>query len=163
MKFLSEAEAAHTAAAEATRVAQEIAAGIQQQAHVAIARIVSRCLSTVFDEPYEFRIKFEQKRGKTEAELVFARDGHEVDPLTASGGGVIDVAAFALRLASMLMSRPAVRRTMIMDEPYRFVSKHYRGRIRGLLESLSAEMGVQFIIVTHFDDLRIGKVVEVEA
>lgn len=145
---------------EAQRVVQLVAQTVQKQAHDKIAGVVSRCLEAVFDEPYEFQIHFEQKRGRTEARLVFVRDGNEVDPMTGSGGGVVDVAAFALRVACILLSKPQVRRVLIMDEPFRFVSACYRPRLRGMLEQLAKELGMQFIQVTHIEELKTGKVIE---
>ena len=68
----------------------------------------------VFDDPYTLRVEFVEKRGKTECELWFAQtkeeeeEGNEdgergrevlIDPLAGSGGGPVDVAAFALRIA----------------------------------------------------------------
>jgi DNA repair exonuclease SbcCD ATPase subunit len=113
----------------------------------------------VFDEPYEFRILFAQARGRTEARLVFVRDGVEVHPTRAAGGGVVDVASFALRLACLVYHQPKLRPVMILDEPFKFVSEEYRDRCRELIEMLAAEMGVQFIIVTHIKELETGKVV----
>ena len=139
---------------------QAVAQQIQQQAHNRIASVVSRALEAVFDEPYEFCINFEQKRGRTEAGLVFVRDGMEVDPMTASGGGVVDVAAFALRLSCLMLHRPPLRRLLILDEPFKFVSAEYRGRLRVLLDTLSKEMGVQMLMVTHILELKAGKVID---
>ena len=145
---------------EAQNLAQQVAQQIQRQAHDQIATVVSKCLEAVFDEPYEFHIHFERKRGKTEARLVFKREGLEIDPMTASGGGVVDVAAFALRLSCLMLARPALSKTLILDEPFKFVSEDLRDRIRMLLEKLSEEMSVQFIIVTHMEELKVGKVIE---
>ncbi len=149
-----------TDALEAQKVLQIVAQSVQQQAHDKIAGVVSQCLESVFDEPYEFKILFEQKRGRTEAKLVFSRNGNECDPLTASGGGPVDVASFALRLSCLLLTRPATRRVLILDEPFKFLSENYRERIRVMLETLSKEMKVQIIMVTHLDELRCGKVIE---
>lgn len=146
---------------EAQSILQHIATTIQEQAHSKIASVVTRCLEAVFDDPYEFQITFERKRGKTEAVLSFVRDGQQVHPLSASGGGVVDVAAFALRLACLMLSVPRKRRTLVLDEPFKFVSKEYRHRIRELLETLAEEMDVQFIMVTHIPELECGKVVEI--
>lgn len=145
---------------KAQAIAQAVAAEVQSIAHKRIAEVVSRSLEVVFDEPYKFKILFETKRGKTEARLVFERDGLELDPLSAAGGGVVDVAAFALRLSCLLLTRPPLRRMLVLDEPFRFVSACYRPRVRDLLERLSQELGVQFVIVTHLDEFRIGTVVE---
>jgi DNA repair exonuclease SbcCD ATPase subunit len=143
-------------------ILQNISTTIQEQAHSKIGNVVSRCLETVFDDPYEFEITFERKRGKTEAVLSFVRDGNHVHPMSASGGGVVDVAAFALRLACLVLSIPHKRRTLILDEPFKFVSKNYRHRVRQMMETLSREMDVQFIMVTHIPELECGKVVKIQ-
>lgn len=142
-------------------VVQAVAQAVQQSAQAQIAAVVSRCLETVFDEPYTFQIRFEQKRGRTEAVLVFLRDGAELDdPLNEVGGGVVDVAAFALRLACVLMARPAARKLLCLDEPFRFLAKCYRPRVREMLGRLATDLEMQFLVVTHLDDLRMGTVME---
>lgn len=148
---------------EAQKLAQRVSQTIQTTAHSQIAEIVSRCLA-IFEEPYTFQIHFDRKRGRTEARLTFQRDGLEVDPLGASGGGVVDVASFALRVACLMLSRPPCRRLLVLDEPFKMLSwAHgfpYRERVRELLESLSAEMGIQIVMVTHDPELTCGKVIE---
>lgn len=146
---------------EAQKLLQGVAQTIQQEVHKNISEIVSRCLAAVFPQPYEFRIDFERKRGKTEARLVFTRDGNEYDPLRGTGGGVVDVAAFALRLACLVLSKPKPRQLLILDEPFKNVhGEGNRERCAKLLEVLSKEMGVQLIIVTGLEWLKIGEVIE---
>ncbi len=147
---------------EAQKTIQIIAQTIQQQAHQKISEIVSKCLDAVFDDPYELKIDFQQKRGKTEAKLLLVRDGVELDdPLNASGGGVIDVAAFALRIACLCLTKPQKRRLIVLDEPFKFVSQEYRHRLVRMLKALSDDMKIQFLIVTHLDNFEIGKVVKI--
>jgi DNA repair exonuclease SbcCD ATPase subunit len=155
------ADADYYAAEEAQQVIQAVAEHVQEAAHDRIAAVVSRCLAAVFDEPYEFRINFERTRGRTEARLVFVRGGEAVSPLDSSGGGVVDVAAFALRTSCLMLSRPPARRVMVLDEPFRFVSAGYRARVAAMLEGLATDLSIQFIMVTHIDELRCGEVVEV--
>ena len=147
-------------AEEAQRVVQTVAKAVQEEAHDRIAGVVTRCLAAVFDEPYEFHLRFEQARGRTEARLVFVREGMEVNPIDASGGGVVDVAAFALRLSCLMLTRPASRRVVILDEPFKFVSADRRERVRAMLLGLAADLGVQFIMVTHIDELRCGRIID---
>jgi len=147
---------------EAQTIAQIIAQTIQEKVHHKISSVVSRCLSSVFEDPYQFKILFERKRGRTEATLLFERDGQQTDPLTASGGGPVDLATFALRLSCMMLNRPKLRRVLIMDEPFKSPSPHYRERVRQLMEVLSKEMGVQFILVTNIMELVAGKVIDLE-
>lgn len=160
---LQEAEAYSLAAQEAQQLAQHVAQHIQAQAHRRIATVVSKCLSSVFGEDaYEFQIKFEKKRGKTEAKLIFVRDGKEFHPLRSSGGGVVDVASFALRLACLVLSKPQARKLLILDEPMKHLSSDYRPKIGHMLETIAEDMGVQIVMVTHDETLQIGKVIEVE-
>jgi DNA repair exonuclease SbcCD ATPase subunit len=49
---------------------------------------------------------------------------------------------------------------LILDEPFKFVSAGNLARVRQLLESLSEEMNIQILMVTHLDELKIGKVIE---
>lgn len=148
-----------SAAEEAQTVLQTVAASVQAQAHQKIAAVVSHCLQTVFDEPYQFKIHFDRKRGRTEARLVFIREGVEFDPLTSTGGGAVDVAAFALRCACLMLSKPARRRFLLLDEPFRFVSAEYGERVALMLVELSKELGIQFVMVTHKDELVQGTVI----
>lgn len=144
------------------KLVQEIAEATQQSAHKQIASVVTRCLKAVFGEDaYTFKIKFSQKRGKTEAELLFCRDGLEADPTTAAGGGVVDVAAFGLRLACLILSFPRRRRLLVLDEPFRHLNGiEYQERVKGMLEKLVDELGLQVILVSDDEWLRIGKVIE---
>lgn len=147
-------------AEDAVAIAQAVATIIQEKAHAQISRIVTKCLKMVFeDEGYEFSIIFEQKRNKTEARLAFLRNGKELDPLRSSGGGAVDVAAFALRISSLIITRPPLRKTVLLDEPFKFVSEDYRYKVNKILEFLSEEFGVQFIMVTHLKEMEIGNTI----
>lgn len=138
---------------------QKIAQAIQNQAHKQIAQVVSRCLSAVFEEPYELSIDFVQRRGRTEAEFVYVRDGQKINPMVTSGG-VLDVVALALRLTAIVLTLPPARRLLCLDEPFLGVSATNMPKMAALIGSLSKELGVQFIIASHSDALKIGKVVE---
>jgi DNA repair exonuclease SbcCD ATPase subunit len=148
---------------EAQALLQTVAERVQEQVHGQISRVVSKCLKAVFDDPYQFRIIFEKKRGKTEARMVFVRKGLILNPTEECGLGPVDVAAFALRLACLVLQKPALDRVLILDEPFKFVSerKDYRERVGQLLTTLAVEMKVQFVIVTHDQILEVGKVIDI--
>lgn len=158
---LEAAETAVVDAKQAQDILQHLVQGLQRKVHAKIANVVSSCLAAVFDAPYEFEIRFDRKRGRTEAVLLFTRDGLEVDPLTASGGGMVDVAAFALRVACLVMHRPSLSRILVLDEPFRFVSAAYQDNVRTMLEELASEMGLQILMVTHNKNMATGKIVRV--
>jgi ABC-type sulfate/molybdate transport systems ATPase subunit len=80
------------------------------------------------------------------------------------GGGVIDVAAFALRLACVMLSRPKSRKMLILDEPLKNVrGVENRRRVRGMLLELAERMGFQFVLNVDADaypEFALGKIVE---
>lgn len=154
-----------TASEEARDVIQSVAQAMQQEIHGRVSSLVSRCLEAVFDDPYEFKIVFDRKRGRTEATLVFVRRGLALtDPLREVGGGVIDVASLALRLASILLTRPPSRRLLVLDEPFqRIRGVENRKRIRDLLVSLADDFGFQIVLnidIDAYPEFALGKLVE---
>lgn len=157
---LLNAQQAHEHAIAAQAILTELARKVQAQAHKRISQVVSTCLDAIFDDPYEFRISFELKRGRTEAKLRFHREGNEVSPMDASGGGAVDVAAFALRAACVVLHRPRLQKVLVLDEPFKFVSRDYRPAVRAMLEQVSRDLGMQIIIVTHDEALETGTVIE---
>lgn len=132
---------------------------VQDAAHKQITAIVTACLQHVFGPGLAFHIHFERKRGKTAARMVFLQGGQEVDPAEADSGGAVDVAAFGLRLAGLLLSRPARRKLLVLDEPFKHVSAGHTAAVRGMVEAMAKDFGVQFLIVTHNTGLKAGTVV----
>jgi len=156
----------HVETAKAAQVLiQGIVQSIQETVHAGIAGIVTRCLRSVFGEdfPHEFAIRFEQKRGKTEARLVLVdANGEEIDPLEADAGGLVDVISFALRLSCLLLTNPSRRRLLVLDEPFKMLSREYRPAVREMMEAVSEEFSVQILYVTHATELVAGEVVELD-
>ncbi len=121
----------------------------QQQLQYHISDITSLALEAVFPKPYTLVAEFVQRRNKTECDLFFSRDDNKVDPLSASGGGAVDVAAFALRIASWSMQRPKSRPTLIMDEPFHWLSNDFQEKASVMVKEVSKKLGIQLIIITH--------------
>jgi DNA repair exonuclease SbcCD ATPase subunit len=145
---------------EARGLVQAVAQTVQQRVHNQIAGVVTECLRSVFGEDYQFEIRFEQKRGRTEANIMLIKDGHEIgNPLEEDSGGVVNVAAFALRLSCLILTKPRLRRVLVLDEPFKDVSAQYRPAVKAMLEGLAEKLAVQFLIVTHISELQCGKVV----
>jgi len=139
---------------QANEIIKEVGLKTQEQLEYHISDITSLALESVFeDEAYKLIAKFTQRRNKTECDLLFEKDGEEVDPLNASGGGAVDVAAFALRIALWSMMNPKTRATIVLDEPLRFLSVDLQDKASQMIKELSEKLGIQFIIITHEDTL----------
>lgn len=138
-----EGEALDKAQALLQKVAQET----QQHLKFHIEDMVQAALEATFPNTYQFRVTFEIKRGQTEAALDFVRAGRPVKPMEGSGGGAVDIAAFALRLAAWSLGH--TRPLIILDEPFRFLSEGLRPQAGEMLHQLSRKLGLQIIMVTH--------------
>ena len=134
---------------QARLVLQTVAQQTQQELEYRVAEIVSLALQTVFDEPYELKLDFIIKRGKTEADIYFELNGERLDPMTASGGGPVDITAFALRVALWSLRKPRTRNVIIIDEPFKYLSPNYHERAAQMLNEISHKLGLQIIMVTY--------------
>ena len=134
---------------EAREVIRTVGLATQQQLQYHISDVTSLALEAVFDDPYELKVEFVQRRNKTECDLLFTRDSSTLDPISASGVGAIDVASFALRIASWSMLRPRTRNTIILDEPFKHLSVDLQEQASSMIKEVSQKLGLQFIIITH--------------
>jgi len=134
-------------ARKAQEIVRTVALRTQQQLEYHISSVVSNAEAAVFDDPYELKMEFEQRRGRTECDLWFERDGQKRNP-AYSGVGAVDVAAFALRVASWSLSHKT-RNVLIADEPFR----HLKGEVENrraieMMHSVSQELDLQIITVS---------------
>ena len=129
---------------------QNIAGEVQSQLSSKIDTIVNLGLQTCFPE-YNFHLEPVPSRGKTEYHFVFKLGKDEVDPLTQNGGGFVDLICFLLRVAVFTISNTSSQ--IVFDEPFKFVSRTLRPKVAELLSAMSEQMNLQFIYVTHIDEL----------
>lgn len=138
---------------EALEIVRSIAIQTQQQLSYHISDIASLALNGIFPDPYYLQVEFVQRRNKTECDLYFVRNEEKIDPLTASGGGAVDVASFALRIASWSMQSPRTRNVIILDEPFKHLSEDLLPLAGEVLREISDKLHLQFIIITHSEEL----------
>lgn len=133
---------------------QECAKKTQQQIEFYISDIVSDCIKSTFDKNYTFKITFETRRNKTEAVLsLINENGVELNPEDACGGGMIDIISFALRVAVWSITKPKTRSTLILDEPFKNLSREYKSKASILIKEVSSKLGIQIIMVSHEEEL----------
>ena len=144
-------EIINTEAAQA--IIQVVAQKTQEELEYRLSEIVSLALAAVFEDPYKLKVNFVIRRGKTECDLLFEKNKEIFDPLTSSGGGAIDIAAMALRVAIWSLTQPRTRNVLILDEPFRFLSREYQVKASIMLEELSKKLDLQIIMVSHSESL----------
>jgi DNA repair exonuclease SbcCD ATPase subunit len=150
-KLQQQTELRYNNALKARILLQEAAEATQRNIEHQLGSLVTMALKSIFREPYEFRVRFEQKRNKTECLLLLVRNGEEINPVDAVGGGVLDVISFALRIAFWCLRR--TRPFFAFDEPFKFVSANYRPDVGEMIRMLSRRLGLQFLMVSHLEEL----------
>jgi DNA repair exonuclease SbcCD ATPase subunit len=133
---------------KAEDIVKAVSIQTQKQLEFQLASVVSSAQDAVFNNPYSMVVKFEQRRNKTECDLMFARGKQEIDPLSSSGYGAADIAAFALRISSWSMGKHT-RPLLMLDEPF----KHLKGvqenaRAIHMMKAISEELGMQIITIS---------------
>lgn len=133
---------------DAQRIAQLVAESTLANFEHHVSNIVTLALHTVFENPYDFKIRFIKRRNQTECDILFVRNGNEISPINASGVGAVDVAAFALRIALWSLEPEQKRNLFILDEPF----KHLRGadnqrRTSAMVRRLSTDLYFQILMV----------------
>lgn len=133
---------------KARTIVQTVARSTQEKIEVHISNLVTMALATVFPDPYTFSLRFVERRNTTEADLIFSKNGNETDDLlNTGGGGVADIASFALRIA--LWSLKKSRATFILDEPDKFLHNiSYQEKASELMKELCDKLGIQIILVS---------------
>lgn len=140
-------------AEEAQLIIQTVAQQTQEQLKYHISELVTLALASVFENPYEFEPEFVQRRGRTECDMWFIRNGARIDPMTASGGGAVDVAAFALQVALWSMGIPKTRNVLIQDEPLKWLKGgDLPEKGARMIKEISSHVNLQIIMVSHIPD-----------
>ena len=133
---------------EARSLFQKAATLTQLHIESHVNSIVNMTLKAIFDNPYEFTIRFVSRRNVTEADLLLIRDEIEFSPLDAVGGGVVDILSIALRIAYWSMEENT-RAVIFWDEPTRNCSINLHSSISAMFKMMCEELQMQFIIVSH--------------
>lgn len=115
-----------------------------------IESLVTSALRVVFEHPYTFKLRQEEKRGQIELVPIVVDGDLELEPALSMGGGIIDVLSISLRIILWSMMQDKPESVMVMDEPARHVNSDKSVKNLSILfKQVSKSMGLQFIIVTN--------------
>lgn len=124
----------------------------RENLELAVSRIASNALSSIFgDDAYQLETDFVPRRGQTECDISFTKDGRQfADPEFDSGGGAINVASYALRISIMTIGE--VIPILIADQPFKDLSAKHHEDFVEFFKSVSENMGLQMIIISHLPE-----------
>lgn len=125
----------------------------QEDAQQQIEELVTRGLTTIFNENIQFKLT-QTQRGKTpEVKFSVISDGLNNHPIETSvmdarGGGMSAIVGFLLRLVILLLSKDK-EPILIMDESFSHVSAEFRRPLIEFIVELVNKTRVQIFVVTH--------------
>jgi hypothetical protein len=132
---------------EAQAFIQQIAQATQEQLKFNIVDTVNLCIATCFPN-ITFDIDFKIQNNRTVAKLVYFKNGYEIDPLDGSGGGLVELTSFGLRVALWGISH--LDNVLILDEPLQKLQpKELQMEAFKIIKTLSEKLKLQFIIVAN--------------
>jgi len=163
-RLLEEALARHTTLAvkftddsdeyqTALDVLSEAVTLTHDEARKMLEELTTDALRAVYGDEYSFRLDYGTVRDRTGVTPIILRGNTEVSPKDEVGGGVIDVASFALRLGCWILQDPQPSAVFFLDEPFRFVSSDRIGNVVSLLLGICDLLGVQLNVVSHNTEL----------
>ncbi|VVB50686.1 Uncharacterised protein [uncultured archaeon] len=112
-------------------------------------RVVTMAVKEVFGFDYKFVIEVSAEKKVLTKFKLLQNDGLELDIMTSCGGGVVDVVAFVLKALMLASIRPQREPIMFLDESFSHVSSEYVPKVAMLLKSLSEQLNMRFLLVTH--------------
>jgi len=134
----------------ALEIVKQVGLATQKQLEYHLSEQVSLAMEAVFDDPYKLKLNFQEKRGKTEVEILFTRRDLEFPPLGSAGGGTIDIASLALRIAYWAMRQDRkIRPLLLLDEPFsQLKGEDANRRALAIVQEISNKLGLQIISVS---------------
>lgn len=127
----------------------------QQEIKEYIQDSVTLALQTVYGSAYHFVVQFQyDKRDQSEVKFFLSKNGKLYEPRKDTiSGGATDVCAFSLRMVLYTLEDPDPAPILILDEPFKNVSKGYLPLVSEMIKELSNILSLQLIISTHTDEI----------
>lgn len=138
---------------KAQRIIQTVAKQTVTNLEVHFSDIGSLAIASVFPYPVTFKAVVELRRGQVEIDTLFEEFGKSQKPEGSSGGGIVDVADYALVIACWVLDQN--RPTIIFDEPFRNVSPSFHKKLSEMVKAISEDFGLQQIIISHSETVNI--------
>lgn len=135
---------------KALEIVKQVGLTMQKQLEYHLSEQVSLAMEAIFDNPYKLKVNFIEKRGKTEVELLFTKRDLEFPPIGSAGGGAIDIASLALRIAYWSMRQDKkIRPLLLLDEPFsQLKGEEANRRALAIVQEISQKLGLQIISVS---------------
>ena len=140
-------------------VLQKLSERQRLMAKTRIEELATEALRYSLGGEYSVIIELENIRKRPQANLYICKKAYEdvediseddlEEPLSDNGGGIVDIISIAIRLVTMQAQTPMIEGPIILDEPFKMLSKEYVPMMSEFLKKISRDFGRQIIMVTH--------------
>lgn len=139
---------------KAAEIIHSVAKSTQEELEFHLSDIVTMAMKGVFETGPSLSVSFVSRRGQIEVDMGFEEDGHIGDPLNDDGGGLVDVAAVALRFSCWTLRQNRTRPVIILDEPLKWLKgSDLPAKGARIIKEISEKLGLQIIMVSHDPEL----------
>lgn len=113
--------------------------------------LVSYALQAIYDEDYQFKIKFTTLRNAVNVQffVITPKNSALLPPQDSRGGGVVDVVSLALRIAMMEFYSPRIEGPILLDESLKHLSAKHVPAAANFFKAIKERIHRQIIFVTH--------------
>lgn len=134
---------------QADAVLEELVRLLNTSSIGTIEHLISKGLKTIFETPFEFKIRTLTKRGNLQYEMYLLENGEERSIFNSYGGGVIAVISILLRIITILIVEPPLKRILVLDESLAQLSKQYVPNAATFFKQLGKDLNFTIIMVSH--------------
>ena len=139
---------------DANRFLISFSESIRKKLKDKLESLTNIALKSIFPaKSMKFIIKPNRTKIGLHYDLYLETDGTITPLYDSKGGGVLDVITLTIRISYLRMLKGSLRQTLILDEPFKNLDSVRLKLAIKWLKSVSEKMEIQFIIVTHIEEL----------
>lgn len=142
---------------QASAVLQKLSENQRNLAKVRLEELATQALRYSIGGEYSVIIELEDIRKRPQANVFIYKNenGEEPteedleDPFNDNGGGLVDIISTAIKLVVAQAQDIPIEGPLILDEPFKMLSKEYVPLMSDFIKRISKDFGRQIIVVTH--------------
>lgn len=119
-----------------------------------IEKLITEALQFIFEKPYKFHMNPEVKRGNMTYR--FTLNDNDSDIIDAEGGGIVQVISVLMRIVTIAISKPPLKKILVLDESLGMLSVEYIANASKFIKDLGEKLGFTIVLVTHQEQFQDG-------
>ena len=146
------------ASEQARTVIQSTAKSIQSKIEYKISELATLSLLSIMEKDWKVLIEFQEKRGRTEPQILLQiDDGFTASPKNSFGGGVKDILGQFMRFGLFGLIRPKLRPFFALDEPLKWLKGDgMPEKGAEAIHEISHKLDLQILLISHSPELIAG-------